>query len=77
MATLTNDELHDKLAIYGAEVDWVAKRQQSCDRIVERLIAKVWRLEERIDELEKDVQYLCMALTFITICAAVIFYFIA
>ena len=74
---LSNDELQDKLAIYGAEVDWVARRQQSCDRIVENLIAKLWRLETRVEELEKTVEYLCMALTFVTVVAAVMFYLIA
>ena len=75
MTTLTNDELQEKLAIYGAEVDWVAKRQQSCDRVVENLIAKVWRLEARTNELEMCFKRLCVFLSIASVCGIIIVYF--
>lgn len=74
---LTNEEIVEKFAIYGAEVDWVARRQQSSDRILEKIIAKNDRLEKRINEVEKTNKYLCITLICVTVIAGVLFYIIA
>lgn len=75
---LTNEEIVEKFAVYGAEVDMVAKRQQASDRIVENIIAKLWRLEDdskkRLDELEKAFKILCMVLSAACVITIILIY---
>lgn len=64
---LTNEEIVEKFAVYGAEVDAVARRQQSSDRIMENIMARQGKTEanheSRIAELEKSFKILCMVLS--------------
>jgi hypothetical protein len=64
---LTNEEILEKFAVYWAEVDSVARRQQSADRIMENIMARQGKTEtnheSRIAELEKSFKILCMVLS--------------
>lgn len=64
---LTNEEIVEKFAVYWAEVDGVARRQQSADRIMENIITRQGKTEanheSRIAELEKSFKILCMVLS--------------
>lgn len=64
---LTNEEILEKFAVYGAEVDSCLKRQQSFDRILDNVVTRQWKTEsnheERIAELERAFKILCMVLS--------------
>ena len=64
---LTNEEILEKFAVYWAEVDSVARRQQSADRIMENIITRQGKTEanheSRIAELEKSFKILCMVVS--------------
>lgn len=63
MKKLTNDEVYERVTLN--------------DKLIERLIVKSWKLEDRIDELERIVKYLCITLGAISVIAAVMFYIVA
>lgn len=71
---LTNEEIIEKFAIYGAEVDAVAQRQRASDRILETAMWKIWSLERRMKEQETSFEALCIILTLACIAALVILF---
>ena len=48
---LSDEELLEKFAVYGAEVDSVLKRQQAFDRILENTIVKISKLETTVKKM--------------------------
>lgn len=57
---LTNEEIVEKFAIYWAEVDSVAKRQQSSDKILEANIVAYDKLRKQHNDLQKQFDILIL-----------------
>ena len=57
---LTNEEIVEKFAVYGAEVDWVARRQQSSDRMMETIMANQSKIQKEHKELQKQMDIMVL-----------------
>lgn len=57
---LTNEEIVEKFAVYWAEVDWVARRLQSSDRMMESIMANQSKIQKEHKELQKQMDVLVL-----------------
>lgn len=57
---LTNEEILEKFAVYGAEVDQIAKRQQSFDKILETVIIWLDKVKKQQWDLQKQFDILIL-----------------
>ena len=64
---LTNEEIVEKFAVYWAEVDWVARRLQSSDRMMETIMANQSKIQKDAKELKKNQEILALLLILLTI----------
>lgn len=71
---LTNEEIVEKFAVYWAEVDWVARKMQTYDRVLEAHIWKFHNIEKKVKELERAFDILCLTLTISCIVVLAILY---
>lgn len=64
---LTNEEIVEKFAVYGAEVDWVARRLQSSDRMMESIMANQSKIQKEAKDLRKNQEIIALLLILLTI----------
>lgn len=68
---LTNEEIVEKFAIYWAEVDAVAQRQQAQWKLIDWMLAKQIHLEKNNKELEEKLFATQVILWIVTIVSLV------